>query len=144
MSPSGQGSKTFRKIFKAHFGLMHLKDFHGIFQKLPNPLPEPWSQKTTIPMDFGPLLDPILPPFWSRFGLIFGSIFGPPPGGHFERKHKENQRFSLFGTSEKAYFWSSFWLHFWLHFGSFFAPFPGALCALPKPLILHSLEAGQA
>ena len=60
------------------------------------------------------------------------------------RKHKENQRFSLFWTSEKAYFWIPFWLHFGHNFGSIFAPFPDAFGAWPKPLILHSLEAGQA
>ena len=38
--------------------------------------------------------------------------------------------------------------HFWLHFGSIFGsildPFSDAFGARPKPLILHSLQAGQA
>ena len=100
-------------------------------------------RKATISMDF----DPFLTQLCTHFGLVLAPFwlhFGPPSGGHFERKHKENQRFSLFWSSKKAYFWSSFWLHFGSIFGSILDPFSGALWARPKPLILHSLQACQA
>ena len=66
-------------------------------------------------------------PKWNPFGILFRtsfilgvlahfcSISGPPSGGHFQRKHKENQRFPLFWSSKKAYFWISF--------GSILTPF---------------------
>ena len=120
---------------------MHLKSFHENCRRFSNPLPEAWPQKTTISMDFRPLFGPNLDPKWLHFWLVFGSIFGPPSGGHFERKHKENQRFSLFWSSKKAYFWSTFvsilapfLAPFWTPFRAPFGPGPNlSFCIVSRP-----------